>query len=179
MINIKQIFTKSFKRGALFAAGLITTSLFAVTISGTINTFVSGDILDSAKMNQNFASLKAAVESIDPQYSSAETLTHKRWIDGKQIYRKVIDVPNLPNNSTINIAHGLTFGSFAGQVSSVVSLSGVGTESTNGTIIPLPFYHTSGTGGIQMTMNGTNLTLIATPNFSNYTAKVILEYTRN
>lgn len=44
--------------------GFLTSALLAVTISGTINTFATGDTLSSAKINENFASLKTAIEGI-------------------------------------------------------------------------------------------------------------------
>lgn len=44
--------------------GFLGTALLAVAVAGTVNTFVSGDQLDATKMNQNFTSLKTAIESI-------------------------------------------------------------------------------------------------------------------
>lgn len=41
------------------------------------------------------------------QYSTEETRTGKTWIDGKPIYRKVIDFGALPNATTKVVAHGI------------------------------------------------------------------------
>lgn len=41
-------------------------------------------------------------------YSTNETKTNKIWIDGKHIYRKVINVSSLtPTGDTLTIAHGI------------------------------------------------------------------------
>ena len=45
-------------------------------------------------------------EMID-MYSLKETKTNKVWIDGKPIYRKVIDFGALPNNAKKQVAHGI------------------------------------------------------------------------
>lgn len=50
--------------GAGLSLGFVASALLAVTISGTINTFASGDQLDATKINENFASLKTAVEGV-------------------------------------------------------------------------------------------------------------------
>ena len=49
--------------GCGIAIGYFGTTLFAVTISGTINTFVAGDLVSASELNTNFASLRTAIES--------------------------------------------------------------------------------------------------------------------
>jgi len=176
MNKIKEIATKSFLRGALFAAGLATTSLLAITISGTINTFVSGDILDSAKMNQNFASLKTAVESIDPQYVSqpeafSPVPTHKRWIDGKPIFRLVVDLGSMPNNTTKNVGHGIT------GLTNVISITGMITNGTQYRTLPMVTAGAPDT--INVTVDASNVSVgTMSSNWITYSGKVILEYTK-
>ena len=41
-------------------------------------------------------------------YSTAETDTGLKWIDGAAVYQKVLEFPAGPNNSTVNTAHGIT-----------------------------------------------------------------------
>lgn len=41
-------------------------------------------------------------------YSTNEVLTSERWTNGKPIYKKTIDFGALPNNTTKNVAHGIT-----------------------------------------------------------------------
>lgn len=58
---------KSLQRGSFFAIGaaavLLVSSLVAVTVTGVINSFSSGETLTAAKLNENFNSLKTAIES--------------------------------------------------------------------------------------------------------------------
>jgi hypothetical protein len=55
---------KQFILGASFAFGFLTFGIFAVTISGTINTFATGQVIKASDINTNFASIKAALENI-------------------------------------------------------------------------------------------------------------------
>ena len=54
----------SFTRGFAIALGLTAGALLSVAVTGTVNTFNSGDSLTSSLMNQNFTSLKTAIEGI-------------------------------------------------------------------------------------------------------------------
>ena len=55
---------KQFILGASFAFGFLTFGIFAVTISGTINTFATGQVIKASDINTNFASIKATLENI-------------------------------------------------------------------------------------------------------------------
>jgi len=55
---------KQFILGASFAFGFLTFGILAVTISGTINTFATGQVIKASDINTNFASIKAALENI-------------------------------------------------------------------------------------------------------------------
>ena len=61
--------SSGFRFGIGFALALFTAGLFAVTVSGTFNTFSSGTLLKSSDINANFATLKAAIEGIPSQPS--------------------------------------------------------------------------------------------------------------
>ncbi|MDH5720813.1 MAG: formylglycine-generating enzyme family protein [Spirochaetia bacterium] len=68
--KIKNIFSmeylrKGFSLSIGISLGLAVTTLIAVTVSGVMNTFSSGETLDAAKMNENFTSLKTAIETIE------------------------------------------------------------------------------------------------------------------
>ena len=43
-----------------------------------------------------------------PPFKEEEVLTSERWIDGKPIYKKVIDFGNLPNNTTKSVVHNIS-----------------------------------------------------------------------
>lgn len=55
---------RQFILGASFAFGFLTIGIFAVTISGTINTFATGQVIKASDINTNFASIKTALENI-------------------------------------------------------------------------------------------------------------------
>ncbi|MDX1957827.1 MAG: hypothetical protein SFU98_04600 [Leptospiraceae bacterium] len=67
----KSIKHNPFYRGILFGLGIIfilgTGALVAVALTGTMNTFSSGQVLDVTAMNTNFNSLKTAIEGIPSQ----------------------------------------------------------------------------------------------------------------
>lgn len=48
-------------------------------------------------------------EVTEDVYSTSEVLTNKKWIDGKPVYRKVVSLGTLPNNSAIDINTGLDY----------------------------------------------------------------------
>lgn len=41
-------------------------------------------------------------------YSTEETNTGSTWINGKPIYRKVVSIGSLPNNTAVTINHGIS-----------------------------------------------------------------------
>lgn len=61
---MKEKLKLSFVRGVMLALGLTAGGLLSVAVTGTVNTFNSGDTLTSSLMNENFTSLKTAIESI-------------------------------------------------------------------------------------------------------------------
>lgn len=56
--------TRAFLWGACFAAGLVTTTVVAVTVAGTVNIWAPSQTLTAAMLNENFASLKTAIEGV-------------------------------------------------------------------------------------------------------------------
>lgn len=59
---------KTLLRGFLFgigiSCGVMTGVLLAVTISGNVNVFATGGVVSSSEINENFSSLKTAIETI-------------------------------------------------------------------------------------------------------------------
>ena len=101
-------------------------------------------------------------------YLEQEVKTGAAWINGEPIYRAVIDCGALPNATTKNVAHGLTFGT-------AIDLRGYSTESTNW--IPLPYVDTSTTSLVELRITATNIVLVTAVNLSSYTETyVIVEY---
>lgn len=109
------------------------------------------------------------------QYSLLETFTGNFWIDGKPIYRKVINFDTLPNNGTKNVAHGIS------NLDTVINIYGH-IKSTNAGIttylpisVPSPF-------GAQYCMltsvDNTNVTISTGVDRRTHSAVVIIEYTK-
>lgn len=67
--SFKSYFIKFAGIGAGISFGFLASALLAVAVSGTINTFASGDQLDASKVNENFTSLRNAIVSI-PDHDS-------------------------------------------------------------------------------------------------------------
>ncbi|XOQ48262.1 MAG: Prophage-tail domain-containing protein [Eubacteriales bacterium] len=75
------------------------------------------------------------ISSAFTDYSMTEQNTGRLWIDGKVIYRKVVNLGSLPNATPGNVAHGIA------NLSTVVSLSGFATNGTNFLPLPLARYN--------------------------------------
>jgi hypothetical protein len=105
------------------------------------------------------------------RFSTTEIRTGAVWTDGKEIYRKVISMGALPNNTTKNTAHGIT------GMTAVISLTGV---ATNGTIWrSLPYPDATLTDVVELDIGATNVTLRSTGDQSAFTSSfAIVEYTK-
>ena len=69
------------KRGISIGVGFVLTlgasALLAVAVTGTVNTFVNGSVMEASQLNTNFSSLKTAIEGI----------TSSQWTsNGSSIY---------------------------------------------------------------------------------------------
>ena len=106
-------------------------------------------------------------------YSTAETPIGK-WIDGKTLYRKVINTGTLPNATTKQVAHNIT------NVSRFIKIYGYAYTS-NGQTYPLSWIHT--TSASYQTMlycDNTNVNITSGVDRSNITESyVVLEYTKS
>ncbi|MGN1315536.1 MAG: hypothetical protein ACI4VW_00530 [Acutalibacteraceae bacterium] len=105
-------------------------------------------------------------------YSLEESDTGKTWIDGKKIYRKIIDFGALPNSSEKRVAHGIT------NLDTVIELKGIAKNSA-GLIFPLPYIGGDFAHRIQFYING--VYVVATPGTdrSEFTKTYItMEYTK-
>lgn len=91
------------------------------------------------------------------------------WIDGKPLYRKVVDIGTLPNATTKHVAHNIS------NIGSVVTLRGIVTDYR---FFPVPFAATSGAYTISIFADTTNIEVMAGNDRSNMTGFVIIEYTK-
>lgn len=133
------------------------------TITGAINELKSGLDAVTASATSNL--------SIEQNYSVDETLTGGTWIDGKSIYRKVIDCGELPNGTEKSVSHGIT------NLDTIISINGVAISSEN--TIPLPYIHQTTTDIVQILCTPTEVKITTTSDKTAYTKSyVTVEYTK-
>lgn len=107
-------------------------------------------------------------------YDTYSTTEHRigTWIDGKPLYRKVINFGALPNTTNKNVAHGIS------NLDKTIRLYGI--AQTPIVITPLPYTD----GGIPQNTIGLchdkigNITILTWMDYSTSTAIVIIEYTK-
>ena len=105
-------------------------------------------------------------------YSQNEIDTGKIWIDGKKIYRKVINCGVLPDNKEKNIPHNIK------DYDTFLSIKGIAIYREAKSFITLPFA-AIGNESIKITVLGENI-IIASYIVRNYFKEsyAILEYTK-
>ena len=105
-------------------------------------------------------------------YSQNEIDTGKIWIDGKKIYRKVINCGALPNNEEKNIPHNIK------DYDIFLSIRGIAIYREAKSFISLPFAN-RGDESIKITILGENI-VIGTHIIRDYFKEsyAILEYTK-
>lgn len=104
-------------------------------------------------------------------YSAEEFKTNKIWINNKPIYRKVVDIGNLPNNAENTINHNIT------NLEEVISIRGTAKKSS-GTVLPLPNLALNQTNNIAIYANQTFIAVQSVSDRSNFSGFVIIEYTK-
>ena len=110
----------------------------------------------------------------EDRFSTSETITNKIWIDGKAIYRKVIYIGNLPNNSAKRVASGIT------GLSYVTKLYGV--ASTGSYVIPLPdTYPNAPIYDVRLSYDSSTREIVAltATDRTAYAGYAIIEYTKS
>lgn len=108
-------------------------------------------------------------------YSTAETVIGK-WIDGRNLYRKVFNIGNLrANQIQTYVAHGIS--NFDRAIHIYGSARNQSLESRFTSALPLPAAGSS-TSKMSLHANSTNVYIYhdATDTASNYSAVVVMEY---
>lgn len=105
-------------------------------------------------------------------YSTSE-IKCGTWIDGKPIYRKVINFGELPNTSSKSVNHNIS------NLGGVRNLYGICYRSLDGLFFPLPSASTTLANNIQLTINGISVNITTGIDRTNIQAcYVIVEYTK-
>jgi hypothetical protein len=105
------------------------------------------------------------------RYSTNEMLTDKAWINGKPIYRKVIDLGILPDNTTNFINHNID------HLDTVVNMTGMAIGETVSLMLP-HVDPTDNAGAINLYVNSTQVGIQTADTRHYYTGYAILEYTK-
>ena len=138
-------------------------------------TLAKGEWLMAKFKNRvDFKKITIQNEEIYPNiYSTSEVVVGK-WIDGKPIYRKVINIGSLPNSSSTTINHNIS------NVSQFINIYGAATRSSDIDTLPIPYvtFNANNSGGITIYANDTSITLRTTTDRSSYDCYIVLEYTK-
>ena len=105
-------------------------------------------------------------------YSSNERVVGK-WIDGSDIYEKVVDLGALPDTTTKNVPHGIS------NLDRIISFNG--TAKSGGTIIPIPYAPLAAIAenGIALLFSDVNVGITTGKDRSSSTAYIVLRYTKS
>ena len=101
-----------------------------------------GDAFSAANMNDledrvasEFNSLNLKMDG-NATYSMDEVNTHKKWINGRDIYRKVYNIATIPANTATCIDSTMN----ASKIQSIVRLEGCATDKNNA-LVPIPYHN--------------------------------------
>lgn len=148
---------------ALFATGNLTVGNFPASAS------ITGTEVFNSLTNKSIVNVQKLVGNLS--YSTSETNTGKTWIDGKPIYRKVVDLGALPNNTMKNVTHGIT------NIDTVTDYYGVAKSGSN-TTLKIPYVATETTDTIAMYVSAINVAVKTKQDMSAYSGYAVIEYTK-
>lgn len=141
----------------------------AGVVANVIDNLESTSVTDALSANQGrILNEKFSNLNESPKYiTTGEEFATNEYIDGKRVYRKRINVGNLPNASSIGIAHGLT--SFT-----PIRFEGYAFRESDGALIHLPY--SNSVYIIEMNVNATVITITTTSDRSAFTGYVDIYY---
>ena len=108
-------------------------------------------------------------------YSTSEQATRYKWIDGKTIYKKTINVAPLPNATMKTINHNIS------SMDRVISHDATAIVTSSGIYYPLPHVDPGATSGaIRLSIDKTSITITAGSDRSIFDfAYVTIYYTKS
>jgi len=105
-----------------------------------------------------------------PSFSFTEHKLGKKWVDGKDIYEKIIDFGNLPNRTSKNVEHGIE------NIDKIISITGIAMSDTG--TIPMPIVAIMSSWGCEMGADGTVIGVTTSEDRSEYYAYITIQYTK-
>ena len=133
----------------------------------------SADTLGGVKVGSRL-SIDDGVLSANNQvadYSTDEHATGEKWIDGKTIYRKVVDFGALPNNARKSVASGVT-NEF------IVKIYGIAKSSNDYTTLPSAATNSIYTVTLGYDSTNHEIVIYTATDMTGYNGYVVLEYTK-
>ena len=97
------------------------------------------------------------------------------WIDGKPLYRKVINFGNLPNNNVKRVNHNI---SNMDRVTKLTGITQTGTETLSWGSLPLVYSGSEYVYNTTLFCNKTEIVCKTAQDRSAFSAYVIIEYTK-
>ncbi|MDZ4726884.1 MAG: hypothetical protein SH817_12060 [Leptospira sp.] len=120
LISFLSVFFKGFILGLGIVLGITSMTLFAVTVSGSINSFFSGQVVKASDINTNFTSLKTAIESIpdwtksgvNAVFSSGSVFINT----SSQANSATLTINGRISSSTLGVYCGTTSATYTGNI---------------------------------------------------------------
>jgi hypothetical protein len=135
----------------------------------------SSNLVSSGGVKAELDDISSRISNI-ADYSTSETNTGMTWIDGKQIYRKVVNFGVLPNSGTKTVAHGIS------NLGTVINLYGHIKSTNAGVTTYLPI-SVSSPFGVQYCMStsvdNTNVSIYTGTDRTTHSAVIVIEYTKS
>lgn len=140
-------------------------------ISPNATIVLNGNITLGGNIVDLINSLSSQISNLG-NYSTTEHLTGKYWVDGKPIYRKVVNFGTLPNSATKTVNHNVS------GISNWVSFYGIAWNNANTAMI-LPHVDLDSTYSVALWVTSTVITIKTGQNRNEFlNCYVILEYTK-
>lgn len=151
-------------------------------------TFTAGEGIDIDEDNEisveelsttDVQDIKDAFEATN--FSPLATVYHKystdeqvigEWIDGSKLYQKTIDASSYPNNTSKNIAHGIT------SLNKVLSLKAYASNGSNDVCFDSSYSNSKASQNIVIYRSGSNIVVSTNFNASSYSGYITLQYTK-
>lgn len=107
-------------------------------------------------------------------YSTSEVKTNKVWIDGKPIYRKVVNFGRLPNSNNQTVAHNIS------NIDVITNIYGTSHVYNLSEYYPMPLQYRGNDSAYnaEIVVDKTNIKISTDKDRSNYEAIITIEYTK-
>lgn len=143
---------------------LANISMASGTTDITTTEITAGPAAAIGSQNLDFASFA--------DYFLSEINTGIKWVDGSYIYKKTVNIGNLPNNTTLSVPHGIT------SIGKLVKIEGNGYRASDQGLFPLPFASVNSPNTIAISAGPTTIDVATGMDRSNITGYVTLYYTK-